>query len=470
MTIAAVTPATGATLVADLFMSYVREDLFFVQELVSALKDAGRQAWIDVEGLFPGEDFWPEITRAIDAATIFVFVMTPESVTSRFCLRELAWAEARGKRIIPLLWRAVDDAALPESLARREWILGNRQNGYSAIVASLDHATREDWSWLREHARLLVRAQEWIASGRDPALLLRGRELQAGRVFLARPQSQDAHIVELHRAFVDASTAARRRRISIVSAAGLAVTLTLAVISWRAVDSRIDSLSNRGATELASGNSAAALDPLRAADRMCQWLPLGKDNCLDVSANLVRALLDEDRFIDALPHLRRMIDASGHRQPGDAYAQGREAGAFLSRAYVRAMLAETKETAAERTADYDLADADVRRAAQLYAGTNDPSARLVDLGRARIELGRGHFTAALAALDRLGTFRNEADVELQVQALKVTAYHCLGDAMQALRQAEHLKELLPADRQKPEWTRTRKFMERLTQRCSKKPQ
>src|SRR5690349_11151431 len=106
----------------DVFVSYARADFNFVQGLTATLSSSGFRPWVDVEGLYAGEEFWPEIAKAIDACAVLLFVLTPKSAASPHCRKELEWAVARGKRIVPLSRRDVDAALLPEELARRQWV------------------------------------------------------------------------------------------------------------------------------------------------------------------------------------------------------------------------------------------------------------------------------------------------------------------------------------------------------------
>jgi TIR domain len=87
----------------DVFLSYARLDLEDAHALVQALREAGRSVWVDLEGLYVGEKWWPSIAKAIEAADVFVFLMTPSSLSSKACSEELNEAEKLGKRIIP--WR-----------------------------------------------------------------------------------------------------------------------------------------------------------------------------------------------------------------------------------------------------------------------------------------------------------------------------------------------------------------------------
>ena len=76
----------------DLFISYSRKDKEFVRRLDEALQTRGREAWVDWEGIRPTEEFMQAIYGAIEGADTFVFVLTPDSVASAVCAREIAHA------------------------------------------------------------------------------------------------------------------------------------------------------------------------------------------------------------------------------------------------------------------------------------------------------------------------------------------------------------------------------------------
>ena len=192
---------------------YARVDNPCVDRLLAALSKANLKAWVDIEGLYAGEEFWPEIAKAIDSATVLLFVITPASVTSAFCRRELNWAIDRGKRVVPAVCRDVEPALLPSQVAERQWVFVRDCDDPVVTADALRRAIRADWVWLREHARLLVKAEEWRASGYDGSLTLRGRDLAVARKFLARRPPGDARPTQLHREFVDASLRARTSRL-----------------------------------------------------------------------------------------------------------------------------------------------------------------------------------------------------------------------------------------------------------------
>jgi TIR domain-containing protein len=107
---------------ADIFISYAREDKDFVRRLDESLRSRGREAWVDWQGIRPTEEFMQAIYSAIEAADIFVFVLTPDSVASVVCGHEIAHAAAHNKRMVPIVAEDVEAAAVAEPLAKLNWI------------------------------------------------------------------------------------------------------------------------------------------------------------------------------------------------------------------------------------------------------------------------------------------------------------------------------------------------------------
>src|SRR5947209_5089856 len=74
---------------ADLFISYAREDQDFVRRLHRALSRRGKEGWVDWEGIPPTAAWMAEIRSAIGGADAFVFVLSPDSAESKVCGDEL---------------------------------------------------------------------------------------------------------------------------------------------------------------------------------------------------------------------------------------------------------------------------------------------------------------------------------------------------------------------------------------------
>ena len=87
----------------DIFISYAREDAGFVDRLCAALRQRDVDAWVDLDGIYVGEEFWPQICSGIEESRCFCFVVSPHSAASKYCADELEHAAGLSKRILPLV-------------------------------------------------------------------------------------------------------------------------------------------------------------------------------------------------------------------------------------------------------------------------------------------------------------------------------------------------------------------------------
>ncbi len=88
----------------EIFISYSRRDLAFVQKLHHALKTHGLKAWFDQTDIPPGNQWRETIVRAINTSKIFLLVLSPAAVKSKHVRKELDLAELRHKLIVPVVW------------------------------------------------------------------------------------------------------------------------------------------------------------------------------------------------------------------------------------------------------------------------------------------------------------------------------------------------------------------------------
>src|ERR1700722_8401061 len=106
----------------DVYICYARKDREFALKLRERLAEHGREAWIDLRDIPPTADWWEEICTNIEASDNFLFLVSPDACTSRTCRDELAYAEGKLKRLIPVIYRPVAPRDLPPALARIQWI------------------------------------------------------------------------------------------------------------------------------------------------------------------------------------------------------------------------------------------------------------------------------------------------------------------------------------------------------------
>jgi hypothetical protein len=103
---------------ARVFISYSRKDMAFAERLDAALKARGIQPLIDRSEIYAFEDWWKRIEALITQADTIVMVLSPDAISSEMCKKEVTFAASLNKRFAPIVWRSVDDKAVPETLAR----------------------------------------------------------------------------------------------------------------------------------------------------------------------------------------------------------------------------------------------------------------------------------------------------------------------------------------------------------------
>jgi WD40 repeat protein len=162
----------------QVFISYSRKDRNFVQSLHRALEEAKRKAWVDWEEIPPSAEWLKRICSAIDEADTFVFVLSPDSVSSEVCRIEIDHASSRRKRIIPVLRRKVEVAQVPQALAQLQWLFFEEEGDFNQSFSQLIDTIDTDLERVQFHTRLLTRAIWWDERGRNEDDLLRGAALQ----------------------------------------------------------------------------------------------------------------------------------------------------------------------------------------------------------------------------------------------------------------------------------------------------
>ena len=223
----------------DAFISYRRvpEDTRFVDYLEGALADRGKHVWVDRAKIEPAADWSQRIALGIRNARALIFVITPESVVSRECLRELDAAVQLHKLIVPVVLRKISqDVKLPESLRRLNWIDfttdRDRERALGEVIAALE----EDLDWRDAHTRLAVRTQEWTDAQRDRSFVLRGSDLSRAEDWLSRAsQHQKTPPTALQTEYILASRKASvrtQRTWRGALSAGLVIALALAAVAF----------------------------------------------------------------------------------------------------------------------------------------------------------------------------------------------------------------------------------------------
>ncbi len=99
-----------------LFLSYARVDKPFCVQIAETLDI--HEIWYD-QRLYAGQQWWKEILRRLDWCDGFIYLMSPESLQSEYCIKEYKIAMSTGKPIFPVLIHP--EARVPERLAQLQY-------------------------------------------------------------------------------------------------------------------------------------------------------------------------------------------------------------------------------------------------------------------------------------------------------------------------------------------------------------
>src|SRR5262249_1306484 len=196
------------------FISYSRKDEDFAQDLLAGLRAAGFEPYLDKHDIAAGEDWEARLGRLIEAADTVVFVISPDAVASERCAWEVERTVTLKKRLLPIVWRRVDEAQVPPRLKQLNYLFFDRPLMSVPPLVALATALRTDLDWIREHTRTGEAALRWDGRGRNEALLFRGEELAAAKTWLASPPQYGPEPTLLHHEFIKAGEDAEAARTS----------------------------------------------------------------------------------------------------------------------------------------------------------------------------------------------------------------------------------------------------------------
>lgn len=96
---------------AQIFISYSRQDEFFVHYFIKNLKqrlDSTNTTWLDTEQIRKGQDWVFRVDNAIRNSYAVILILSPDSVKSPHVSYEWSSAMGAGKPLIPIVYRSYD--------------------------------------------------------------------------------------------------------------------------------------------------------------------------------------------------------------------------------------------------------------------------------------------------------------------------------------------------------------------------
>ncbi len=100
-----------------LFISYARVDKYICSQIVDILEV--HEVWFD-NRLHVGQHWWSYIQRQLEWCEGFIYLLSPDSVTSEYCLREYEIAKSLGKHIFPIL--IYPNTPIPQDLLEIQYV------------------------------------------------------------------------------------------------------------------------------------------------------------------------------------------------------------------------------------------------------------------------------------------------------------------------------------------------------------
>ncbi|KAM3103583.1 toll/interleukin-1 receptor domain-containing protein [Phormidesmis sp. 146-12] len=197
----------------DVYLSYSRKDKAFVQTLHDALRAEQREIWVDWQAIPLTADWWQEIERGIEGTNTFVFVISPDSIASDICRKEIDHAVKHNKRLVPIVHReGFDMTAVHPMLSKHNWLFFRETDEFDRGFGDLVRAIETDLEYVRSHTRLTERAVEWEGKQRNESFLLRGMDLAGAEDWLVQGASKQPQVTELQGGYIRASRLAETLR------------------------------------------------------------------------------------------------------------------------------------------------------------------------------------------------------------------------------------------------------------------
>ena len=122
----------------QVFISYSRKDLAFVERLAKKLRNAGLDVWYDLSDLEVGTRWGKEIQKAIQQSRYFIVVLSPNSTESEWVEREFLYADNHNLKIVPLVYKSCDMPMWSLNLHYIDMRGGNYRSHFPELLKALD--------------------------------------------------------------------------------------------------------------------------------------------------------------------------------------------------------------------------------------------------------------------------------------------------------------------------------------------
>lgn len=238
-----VSEANKGKLGNEVFISYSRKDSDFARKLNLKLQTKGKTTWFDQESMAMGEeDFTLALYQGIRHSDNFVFILSPDSLSSKYCQSEVAYARSQNKRMLTLRQREFTEE-LPDTLARINWIDFVNED-FDQQFKELIKAIDIDRDYVHQHTLWQQRALEWQDNENNDDFLLNKSACQKAVLWQQQatdnqkkpsPTSLQVDYVKTSQAAIEANEQREKRRQRMILGSvtvGLIIALLLAGFAW----------------------------------------------------------------------------------------------------------------------------------------------------------------------------------------------------------------------------------------------
>jgi len=91
------------------FISYSSKDAAMARRITEFLEEHGYDVWIDQNRIEGGDRFKNKLKQGLKNVDAMVLLVSPDSQQSDWVSNEISFAQKRDIRIVPLLYRDVED-------------------------------------------------------------------------------------------------------------------------------------------------------------------------------------------------------------------------------------------------------------------------------------------------------------------------------------------------------------------------
>ncbi|NET06178.1 MAG: TIR domain-containing protein [Symploca sp. SIO2B6] len=201
----------GNNLMSQVFLSYSEYNRGVMEKITKSLRRYGLTVWTNKTDIQTGIQFQEEIDHGIEGASNIVYLISPDSLESKYCQQEIEYALTLKKRIIPLLIAPTELTSIPSHIKAIQFIdLKNHQEQavYNRKFDKLLKVLKEDERYYEDHKVLLVKALKWERQNCNYSILLRGHNLEYYHNWLKVNRKRHNHPpLPLQKEFIEASSA-----------------------------------------------------------------------------------------------------------------------------------------------------------------------------------------------------------------------------------------------------------------------